>query len=98
MPVSFPIRDTETGALVDVEFFTLPEVADRLHMSLTTVKEYLRADKWPYLRVGRSRFMSAEDIARAVESGRHDPDRIPEATGRPALGIPISDTDLEGLR
>lgn len=77
-PIVFPHIDPTTGELVDVEYFSVWEVADRLHVSARTVQRRVHASKWPHLRVQGRIYMNGAQIARAVELMTVDPTRHTE--------------------
>lgn len=102
MPVTIPTLDPSTGELVDREYWDMAEVAAMLHVSTTTVRRFVLAGDWPSLKLGRAHWLSAEHIGWIVDQGTTDPPPfpgIPDAADRPpVLGIPLADSDLEGIR
>jgi AraC-like DNA-binding protein len=99
MPVLFPTLDPETGELADMTYYTLGEVAERLHVSHTTVRRRILAGDWPHLSIAQQHYMSAEHVARVMAMSTVEPARaIPECEGPAKLGTPLADRDLEGIR
>lgn len=104
MPVTFPTYDRQSGQLRDVEYYSLDELADMLHMAPATAYNRAMKDKWPCLRTNQGRrWYSPEDIGAILDMMREN-DRPPEDDGT-ALGIPIppdpwlrEDTDPGGVR
>lgn len=87
MPEYFPTRDPKTGELVDTEYFTLDEIAAKLHVSAPTARKLIAENHWPHLVIVRRIYMSAADIGDALDMLRVGP--IPESTEPPALGWAI---------
>ena len=97
MPVSIPTYDETTHELVPVAYYNPTEVAEMLPISETTVRRLLTEQAWPHVVFSGHRFMSAEQIGRAVELAMVDPDAIPEGDEPARLGTPMTDTDLESV-
>lgn len=98
MPVPFPTRDPDhPHALVTVDYYTVEEAADLLHVSVSTLRAKLAEGRWPCLElVSGRRYMSADHIADVIDLSTHGVPAIPEAP--PTLGVPVSDADTEGIR
>lgn len=100
MPVQFPTLNPETGELVPTDYYTVGEVAEMLHVSHSTVRRRILAGEWPHLTIAQGHYMSAPDVGWVVERNTVNPEPPPAPCNgsRPELGIPLSDTDLEGIR
>lgn len=98
MPVSFPTRDPETGALVPTDYYPLGEVAELMHVSVTTVRRRIKEGEWSYFSpVPGSYYMSAAHVAEVIERNTH-PARRPDTPEPPRLGLPVAPHDLEPIR
>jgi excisionase family DNA binding protein len=98
MPVQFPTLNAETGELVPTDYYTVGEVAELLHVSHSTVRRRILAGRWPHITIAQGHYMAAPDVAWVVEESRVDPTPANPCNGsRPELGIPLTDTDLEGM-
>lgn len=99
-PTVYPTEDPETGALVDVDYWQLGQVADMFHMSLATARRRVKSGEWVVFQPLPGVFlMNAHQIAEAhaAMTGRVVPHTdLPDAPTR--LGVPVDDTDLEGIR
>lgn len=102
MPETFPTLDPATGELVEIEYFSVDEVAAMLHLSSATVRRKIvdKQDPWPHITIIRGHWMSAADIGWVVAQSTVDPPPFPgiPTGGPPRLGIPLTDADLEGIR
>jgi hypothetical protein len=101
MPIPFPSRDPEGGPTVQEDYWTVDELADMFHMSAATVRRRIRSGEWEVFEpVARTYYMNAAQVAAAMAAMTHrvepDPPDLPEAPTR--LGVPVADTDLEGIR
>jgi len=103
MPTPFPELDPDSGTLVQVDYYAVGEVADMFHMSHSTVRRRIRAGEWPSFEpVNGTYYLSAHHVAEVVQLLTHAA-RPPVLAGDdddppPRLGIPLADTDLEGVR
>jgi len=99
MPVSFPTLNPDTGELVPTDYYTVGEVAAMLHVSHSTVRRRILDREWPHLTIAQAHYMSAEHVARVVAMHTVEPEpELPPNDGRPKLGTPLTDKDLEGIR
>jgi hypothetical protein len=94
MPHTFPTLDPDTGALVDVEYFSIREVAERLHMSRARAYDAFKADAWPHLLVAGKAYLSSADLVTVVGGMRRNdgPAGIPEDSPTD-LGTPLPDDE-----
>lgn len=98
MPVPFPTLNPSTGELETVDYFTVEEVAELLHISHTTVRRRLLSGEWPHMKIAHGYFLSAEMVARVVKLSTHEPTVDVERSDKPPrLGTPLGDRDLEGM-
>lgn len=93
MPVKFPEFNPVTGELVEVDYFTAPELADMLHITGRTVTERARLDEWPHLKVGRTAYFNAVQVGGIMGLMKVDPPAIPEPPGPPRLAVPEDPDD-----
>jgi hypothetical protein len=99
MPVSFPTMNPDTGELVPTDYYTVGEVAAMLHVSHSTVRRMILIGEWDHMTLAHVHYMSAAHIAAVVDRATVEArPAIPETTEPPKLGVPLSDTDLEGIR
>jgi hypothetical protein len=106
MPTPFPELDPETGQLTTVDYYSVGEVAELFHQSHSTVRRRIKSGEWPYFEpVHGTYYLSPVHVAEVVRKLTHDAaEPCPEVDddaagdGPPRLGIPLSDTDLEGVR
>ena len=101
MPTPYPVLDPDSGTLVEVDHYSVGEFADMFHMSATTVRRRIRAGEWVVFEPLPGVYMfTAEQVAaaRAAMTHRVEPPRpdLPEAPRR--LGVPVDDSDMEGIR
>lgn len=91
MPETFPTYDEATRTLRDVEYFSLAELADMLHMSTSWAYTRAKREGWPCFKpTPTRRFFSAEDVGVILASMReNDAPDIPEDDGGPLLGIAV---------
>jgi hypothetical protein len=91
--------DVERGTWVEVDYYSVPEVAAKLAVSESTIRRLIRVGvAHPYPATGAQHF-SAADVA-AFYQALQGLEVVHEDHEHPAaeLGRPVSDTDLEGLR
>lgn len=95
MTIKFPHKDSITGELVEVDYWTLAEVAPMLHTAPATVRAKCRAREWPHLEVGGRFYFNANQIAAIVDlhTVHHDD---PEPPLPLRLGVAVDDDDLPG--
>lgn len=99
MPVPFPTLNPDTGRLESMDYYTVGEVAELLHVSHSTVRRFILAGEWPHLTIAHAHYMSAAHVAEVVAMNTHEAGpAIPEPEGPPKLGTPLADRDLEGIR
>lgn len=99
MSIHIPTR-TADGDLVEVEYFDAEEVAAMLGgLTARTVQRHTTGHigDWPHIKVWRSPYLSAEQIARVVELLTHDPDVVPEGQQPARLGVACTTNDLEDI-
>lgn len=102
MPTPYPEYDEATNTLVQVDYWTVGEVAAMFHMAEATVRRRVRAEGWDVFHPLPGLIMfSAKQIAEAkatmtgpLTNGHHRD--IPEGGTR--LGVPVDPTDLETFR
>ena len=102
MPVTFPTLDPDSGELIQVDYFTIGEVADMFHVSHSTVRRRIKSGEWSFFSpIPGAYFMSPAHVAEVVRRNTHpaeDPPPAIDGTPPPArLGTPMEDKDLEGL-
>jgi hypothetical protein len=68
-PVEFWGVDDD-GNPVIVNHWPLKAAAKRLHVSLNTLRQYLRSGRWPYQPMGRRKYMTDADIVEAMHRER----------------------------
>jgi hypothetical protein len=103
LPTPFPELDPATGALVMRDYYAVGEVAEMFHVSHSTVRRRIRAGEWPYFEpVTGVYFLTAEHVdavrRRLTHEAAPTTPEVGEDDRPPRLGIPLSDTDLEGVR
>lgn len=99
MSIRIPTH-TPDGDLEEVEYYDAEEAGAMLGgLTPRTVQRHTTGQigDWPHIKLWRSPFLSAEQIARVVELLTHDPDRIPEGDGPARLGIACTTNDLEDI-
>lgn len=98
MPVQFPTADpNDPTTLRTLDYYSVDEVADMLHLSTSTVRARLASGAWPCLDLGvHRRFLSAEHIATIMELSTRGVADAMDAP--PRIGTPVTDADTEGLR
>lgn len=102
MPTPYPTH-AENGTLVDLDYWNVGELAAMFHMSQATVRRRIRSGEWVVFEpLPGVYLMSAEQIADAVAGMTHKvvppPPDLPEGGPPVRLGIPLTDTELEGIR
>jgi len=60
--------------LKEEEFISLEDVAERLHVTVDTVRSWVREKQLPAYRIGRSYLVKPEDLEKFIESRRTDKD------------------------
>lgn len=91
---------TRDGELVELVYYDAEEVGAMFGgMTPRTIQRHTTGQigDWPHLKLWRSPFLSAEQIARVVELLTHDPDRLPEGDRPARLGIACTTNDLEDI-
>lgn len=97
MPSYFQRRDPETGEVVDVPYYDVPEAAALLKVSQATVRRRCRDHDWPHEHLGRIWFRQ-EHIERIHELSTVDPDRLAEGDAPARLGVVAADAEMEPIR
>lgn len=99
MPIAFPHRDSETGQLTQVDYYSAEEVAGLVHVSRETVWRNCSNARWPHLKVQRRYFLNAAQIERVIEMMTVDPDELSPWEPPRSLGVIVGDDELgEGVR
>jgi hypothetical protein len=99
LSIRIPTQNRD-GELVELTYYDAEEVGRMLGgLTPRTVQRHTTGTigDWPHLKVWRSPFLSAEQIARVVELLTHDPDRIPEGDAPARLGIACTTNQLEDI-
>jgi len=99
LSIRIPTR-TPDGDLVELVYYDAEEVGRMLGgLTPRTVQRHTTGTigDWPHIKVWRSPFLSADQIARVVELLTHDPDRVPEGDRPARLGIACTTNDLEDI-
>lgn len=93
----FKCRDPETGALADVEHWSLSDTARLFHCRRDLIKEGADQGRFPHLKIGARYWFSADDHA-AIYAALHVDG--PEPCRPAPLGTVVDDPDtaLRGVR
>jgi hypothetical protein len=95
LPTLFPSLDPD-GNPITVRYYSVDEIAPKLHTGRIKVRENCRRNIWPHLRVGGRYFMSDEQLAEVIEMMTVRPHiDVPDFKAGGPLGIVATPEETE---